>query len=158
MEFFVDLPSAMTAKDYENLNKGLTICLAHILRTGRIWAEDKESFIEKLKESDRVAYAFVTRAISAMLNAPLDNNQVKENLAYLGSMLIGSDQATTNASKLFTGLYHEEIILNWPDIIKRLSNPKVNIHDDEMLMKEFNEKISIAENWEKQLSGGKEQA
>ena len=155
MEFFVDLPSDMEAKHFEYLNKGLTNCLLHILMEGKLWAEDKESFLKQLTDEDELN--FVTRAVSAMLKAPLDNPQVKDNLIYLGQMLTGSSHATTNASTLFTGLYHEDLILNWPDVIKRLSNPKVNIHDDEMLMKEFNEKIAIAERNEKIHSGGKEQ-
>ena len=157
MDFFVKLPSTMKAKHFTNLNIGLTNCLVHILQSGKISAEDRISFIGRLKESNQAEYQFVTKAVAAMLEAPLNNPQVKENLVYLCQMLVGNNQAQTNASKLFTGLYYEGLILNWSGVVERLSNPQVNIHDDEELMKEFIQKISIAEKWEAKMADGKSQ-
>ena len=157
MEYFVKLPSTMKARHFTNLNIGLTNCLAHILQKGTISAEDRISFIDKLKQSNQAEYAFVTKAVAAMLKALLDKPQVRDNLIYLGQMLIGNDQAQTDASKFFTSLYYEGIILNWSEVITRLSDPNINVHEDEELMKEFNEKIKIAEKWSEKTSGGKDQ-
>ena len=149
MDFFVKIPSKMTEEEYTKYNRWLITCLLHILTSGRLWAEEQIFFVDKLKDRDKAERNFALKTIDAMKNADTNNDQVKSNLVYLGQMLVGSQYAITNAKCFTTSLYHTNLIMNWPDVITRISNPEVNIHDDEPLIKAFVEKIKLASKYDK---------
>lgn len=144
MPIFVRIPTSMTEKHYCNYNIAIINCLVHVLQSGRLTAEDNICFLDVLKKNNFVEYSFVKQTIDNMLGADVKNERVRDNLIYLCQILVGNQNAMINGTGLISSLYHVNLILNWPEVIKRLSDPNENIHDDEFLIKELMSKIETA--------------
>ena len=153
MNYFVKTPTqtGMTKDYYKSFNIGLLNCLSNILIEGKLLAEDKVSFLDRL--TDPVEKAFANSAVAQMLNAPRNNNRVRKNLAYFGSMLKDSEKIVLKGSPLMSSLYYNNELLNWPEIVKKLSYPSYNIRDDADLLKQFENKIELAKQLAKQNEG-----
>ena len=150
MNCFVKIPSnsGMTKDYYKNFNTGLLNCLSNILVEGKLLAEDRIAFLDKL--TDPAEKAFANAAVAQMENAQRNNIRVRKNLAYFGAMLKDSDKVALKGSSLTNSLWHTGEMLNWPEIIQTLSNPLYNIKDDAELLNQFEKKIEIANQYAKQ--------
>lgn len=157
MPIFVRIPTVMTERHYANYNIGFINCLVHVLQSGRLTAEDNICFLDVLKKNSYAEYSLAKQTIDNMLGADVKNERVRENLIYLCQILIGNENARIDGRGLISSLYHVNLILNWPEVIQRLSDPNENIHDDEFFIKELMSKIETASRYKSNLPqfGGK---
>lgn len=147
MEYFRTLPSEMKRNHFTNLNNGLTSCLVHFIRDGHISKDDQVRFLDRLHEFNKAEYLFVKESIDTLLRMDVKHPVIIENLITFAEIVAGHQEAPLQGQNLFTGLYYEKLILNYPVIFQSLSNKSLKITENKELMLSIKDKLSKANEW-----------
>ena len=147
MSYFTRLPSQMNNKHYTNLNIGLINCMVHILQFGAITEDDRERFINVLREVNFSEYWFVNQAINYLKKINTTDGPTRQNLISLAAMLVGSSLSPIDGRLLLSSLYHENIILDYLSIFKNACNSSTPLFSNEEFVNEIKEKLATAQSW-----------
>ena len=125
--YIINIPtetSTLDQKDYEILNNRIIDAIASALSKGHVSKLDR-LFLDQINSPKMKQFC---RNVFDEIDKNCTNNNVRVNLANLGRLLVDK-----TGISLVTKLNKDNKILNWPGIIKTLSDPTFDFSDSNMI-------------------------